>query len=353
MPVIADRLDACRRGCAIHDVRKSLGWVDDEARPAMVAGGAGRARQRRRRVEALRRLRLRHPAAARPFLDLVAQRGRLFAAAGGEPRSPNFFFGGFGNNWIDHLDEKRYREYYSLPGAELNEIGGRNFLKTGLEWNAPPLRFRRVGHPGVLRHLGACRACSPIPLATNLDAGEARRVVSDLGGQIDVRFGALSALELTASFGAAIAFERGADPRHEAVRIAEGSSISSRRADRRDRAAAGGRLSGDAVADGSVRHGAAAHRRRDARLRGCGSRRFVLGERLGCGTRWCSRRRAVSRYIAPIIEESAKAALLVALIASGRVGFLADAAVQGFAIGTGFALFENIWYLQTLPHAER
>ena len=58
---------------------------------------------------------------------------------------------------------------------------------------------------------------------------------------------------------------------------------------------------------------------------------------------------AVSRYIAPVIEESAKAALLVALIASGRVGFLADAAVQGFAIGTGFALFENIWYCRRCP----
>src|SRR5205807_9111089 len=50
-------------------------------------------------------------------------------------------------------------------------------------------------------------------------------------------------------------------------------------------------------------------------------------------------------------EESAKAALLVVLIATGRVGFLVDAAVLGFSIGTGFALFENIWYLQTLPHA--
>ena len=59
----------------------------------------------------------------------------------------------------------------------------------------------------------------------------------------------------------------------------------------------------------------------------------------------------VSRYIAPITEESAKAALLVVLIATGRVGFLVDAAVLGFSIGTGFALFENIWYLQTLQHA--
>ncbi len=59
----------------------------------------------------------------------------------------------------------------------------------------------------------------------------------------------------------------------------------------------------------------------------------------------------VSQYIAPVTEESAKAALLVVLIATGRVGFLVDAAVQGFAIGTGFALLENVWYLQILQHA--
>lgn len=59
----------------------------------------------------------------------------------------------------------------------------------------------------------------------------------------------------------------------------------------------------------------------------------------------------VSQFIAPVTEESAKAALLVALIATGRVGFLVDATVEGFAIGTGFALLENVWYLQILQHA--
>jgi len=59
----------------------------------------------------------------------------------------------------------------------------------------------------------------------------------------------------------------------------------------------------------------------------------------------------ISQFIAPVTEESAKAAVLVALIATGRVGFLVDAAVEGFAIGTGFALVENLWYLQILPDA--
>ena len=54
---------------------------------------------------------------------------------------------------------------------------------------------------------------------------------------------------------------------------------------------------------------------------------------------------AVSYYIAPIIEETLKASIIVVLILRGRAGFLVDAAVQGFAVGAGFALVENITYL--------
>jgi len=59
----------------------------------------------------------------------------------------------------------------------------------------------------------------------------------------------------------------------------------------------------------------------------------------------------VSRYIAPFTEETAKASLVIILIATARVGFLVDAAVQGFAIGTGFALVENLGYLRTMADA--
>ncbi|NIW23156.1 MAG: hypothetical protein GWN29_00525, partial [Gammaproteobacteria bacterium] len=52
----------------------------------------------------------------------------------------NFFFGGFGNNWVDRLDEKRYREFRSFPGVEISEIGGVNYTRAMLEWNLPPWR---------------------------------------------------------------------------------------------------------------------------------------------------------------------------------------------------------------------
>jgi len=55
-----------------------------------------------------------------------------------------------------------------------------------------------------------------------------------------------------------------------------------------------------------------------------------------------------SRYVAPATEEVLKAAFLGLLILRRRVGFLVDAAVQGFAVGAGFALVENITYLAAL-----
>ncbi len=59
----------------------------------------------------------------------------------------------------------------------------------------------------------------------------------------------------------------------------------------------------------------------------------------------------LSRFLGPLVEEIVKAALVVWLIRSGRIGFLVDAAIHGFAIGTGFALLENIYYAQALGNA--
>jgi RsiW-degrading membrane proteinase PrsW (M82 family) len=60
---------------------------------------------------------------------------------------------------------------------------------------------------------------------------------------------------------------------------------------------------------------------------------------------------ALHRYAAPVIEESLKAAYLVYLIRSARVGFLVDAAIMGFAVGTGFALVENLYFAREMAGA--
>ena len=58
---------------------------------------------------------------------------------------------------------------------------------------------------------------------------------------------------------------------------------------------------------------------------------------------------AYTRYGAPIVEESLKAIVILALMRNNRIGFLVDAAIFGFAVGAGFAIFENLYYLTILP----
>lgn len=57
------------------------------------------------------------------------------------------------------------------------------------------------------------------------------------------------------------------------------------------------------------------------------------------------------RYVAPLIEECAKAAFVAYLIRAGKTGFIVDAAIHGFAVGAGFALIENAVYAVTLRDA--
>lgn len=58
-----------------------------------------------------------------------------------------------------------------------------------------------------------------------------------------------------------------------------------------------------------------------------------------------------SRYAAPVIEETLKALPVIWLIRKQRCGFLVDAAIHGFAVGAGFALVENIYYLYSLENS--
>lgn len=58
----------------------------------------------------------------------------------------------------------------------------------------------------------------------------------------------------------------------------------------------------------------------------------------------------LSRYVAPAVEEAIKAGMVFFLVARRQIGFMVDAAIYGFAIGTGFALAENSWYYWQLGH---
>ncbi|MGH8014583.1 MAG: PrsW family glutamic-type intramembrane protease [Candidatus Zixiibacteriota bacterium] len=57
------------------------------------------------------------------------------------------------------------------------------------------------------------------------------------------------------------------------------------------------------------------------------------------------------RYPAPLVEESLKVIYVIYLIRTHKVGFIVDAAILGFAVGAGFAVIENIYYLKSLNDA--
>lgn len=57
------------------------------------------------------------------------------------------------------------------------------------------------------------------------------------------------------------------------------------------------------------------------------------------------------RFAGPLVEEFGKALVIVVLIRMHRIGFLVDAAIFGFAVGTGFAIVENVFYQHLIPDA--
>jgi len=120
----------------------------------------------------------------------------------------NFFFGGFGNNWVDYLGEKRFRDYDSFPGVGINEIGGINYAKLLLEWVLPPIRFRRFGKPSFYFRWARVSLFSS-GIVTNFDRKKFRRGLINVGGQLDFRLVTFSLLRSTLSVGYAAAFEAG------------------------------------------------------------------------------------------------------------------------------------------------
>jgi hypothetical protein len=213
--VRVDRLYSFGGDLTYTDVRSSLGNVDDEKgmRWSLVSENDVVESSLFNRVHATYDQGLALPI---PHSSLWIRNAVGFSPQNVNEPFANFFFGGFGNNYIDHKEEKRYREYYALPGPQINEIGGRNFAKSIVEWNMPPLTFRRAGTPGF--YLTWMRpAVFASGLVTNADKAALRRKVGNVGGQLDFRLNALSTFDFTLSVGGAVAYERGFAPRREAM----------------------------------------------------------------------------------------------------------------------------------------
>jgi len=136
--------------------------------------------------------------------------------AGGDRDEPfaNFFFGGFGNNYVDHQKVKRYRSQVSFPGLELNEAGGNNYVKALLEWSLPPIRFRSLGIPSLYASWLRIALFST-GLYTNFDRDDLESKIGNVGAQMDLRLNMLSHISITISAGYARAVEKSFRPADE------------------------------------------------------------------------------------------------------------------------------------------
>ncbi len=216
-----DKLLDAAVGLSEKDVRSSIGAVDDEKgwrwslrgstnEVRFVAGGTGTWH-------------------SYPALEATADAGaplpprnastwlRLAAGASpGDRNEPfaNFFFGGFGNNWVDRQDPKRYRDPYSLPGRPIDDVAGTRFARALWELNASPVHFERLGTPGFYASWLRTSFFSAA-LSTNPGSPLDRRTLADAGLQCDLRLIALSQQPFTLSAGYARAFERHRAPTHE------------------------------------------------------------------------------------------------------------------------------------------
>jgi len=127
----------------------------------------------------------------------------------------NYYFGGFGNNYVDDREVKRYREFYSMPGFEIDAISARDFVKSVAEWNLPPIRFQSVGSPGF--YLGWIRPAIFFA-ALKTDPGKSfDRWYTSAGMQLDLHFTVSHSHEMTLSFGYAAGFQSGENHDNEVM----------------------------------------------------------------------------------------------------------------------------------------
>jgi hypothetical protein len=117
----------------------------------------------------------------------------------------SFYFGGFGNNYVDDKSVKRYRDYDKFPGFEIDQISALSFVRAMGEWNITPYVFDSVGTPSL--YLNWLR---PSVFVAGLwgDPGNAalRKTYTSVGGQLDLHLSILHWYDMTLSAGFAVGY---------------------------------------------------------------------------------------------------------------------------------------------------
>ncbi len=126
----------------------------------------------------------------------------------------NFYFGGFRNNYVDWQPPAQYRKVPAFPGADIDALGGHNFIKTMGELNLRPLRLRGAGTTWIYpTYIRTSFFGTHLMLDPDLEAQ--RRHVFNTGIQIDIEVVLFSYMKTTWSAGYARKYEESLWPQDQ------------------------------------------------------------------------------------------------------------------------------------------
>ncbi len=189
-------------GLRYSNLRKSLGAVDDEKGLAWSVFAQGSRVNGQITPQILGTLDIGIPLPI-PHSALWSRTAAGAADGSHNETVANFYFGGFGNNYVDDKSVQRYREYYSMPGFKLQELSGLNFVKELVEWTVPPVVFESVGTPSF--NLTWLRpSIFAAALWTEPTDRALRKSYTSVGAQADLRFTLMHWYDMTLSVGYAV-----------------------------------------------------------------------------------------------------------------------------------------------------
>jgi len=138
--------------------------------------------------------------------------GQSFGKAG--ITNSYFYFGGFGNNYVDYRSAQQYRDMASFPGVQIDEISALNYGKLSTEVNFRPIRFRKFGLLGFYSTYIRFTVFGQ-GLFTNFFNNEINYNWFSSGAQVDLELVLFSLLKSTLSVGYARAYRDHMGPKDQ------------------------------------------------------------------------------------------------------------------------------------------
>jgi len=207
VPATSDRLADVSVGLAYENLRGSVGKVDAEAGHAWAIGAHAYQSEGDFIPSVLGRFDVGVPLPLN-HSSIWWRNGAGISSGDRDNPLTSAYFGGFGNNYVDDGEAKRYRDLFRMPGFEIDALSGKAFVKSMVEWNLPPLRFESAGSPGFYASW-ARPALFATALVTDPHDGDYREDAYNAGVQVDIQLQVMHRLPMMLSFGYAAGFAGG------------------------------------------------------------------------------------------------------------------------------------------------